>query len=93
MNDWFVYLIRTRGGALYTGVARDVQRRFAEHQSGGARAAKALRGRGPLVLVYQQAVASHSEALQLEARIKRWPKSRKEALIAGEYHQGISLPS
>lgn len=84
MSAWFVYLIRTRSGSLYTGVTRDVARRFEEHASGGPKAAKALRGRGPLSLVFQHPVPSKSDALKLEIRIKRWPKQKKEALIAGD---------
>ncbi|AMX04088.1 hypothetical protein A3224_05915 [Microbulbifer thermotolerans] len=83
MSNWFVYLIRTRNGALYTGITKDVERRFSEHQSGGPRAAKALRGRGPLKLEFYCAVADKSEALKLEMQIKKWPKKKKEALIAG----------
>lgn len=89
MSDWFVYLIRTNRGALYTGITRDVERRFKEHQGGGPRAAKALRGRGPLTLVFQQAVADKSEALKLEMQIKKWPRKKKEALVAGSV--GLSL--
>ncbi|MDN3520423.1 GIY-YIG nuclease family protein, partial [Halomonas ramblicola] len=65
---WYLYLIETAGGALYTGITTDVTRRLAEHAAG--RGAKALRGRGPLRLVYQQAVGSRGEALRLEAEIK-----------------------
>lgn len=83
MSDWFVYMVRTNSGALYTGITLDVQRRFEEHQSGGPKAAKALRGRGPLELVFQQAVADKSEALKLEMQIKKWPRQRKEALVSG----------
>ncbi|MFC6978951.1 GIY-YIG nuclease family protein [Microbulbifer taiwanensis] len=77
MSDWFVYLIRTNGGALYTGITKDVQRRFAEHRDGGPKAAKALRGRGPLKLEFHQAVADKSEALKLEMQIKKWSKEKK----------------
>jgi putative endonuclease len=83
VSDWFVYLIRTRSGSLYTGITRDVARRFDEHNSGGPKAAKALRERGPLKLEFHQAVEGKSEALKLELQIKKWPKARKEALIAG----------
>jgi putative endonuclease len=31
--EWHPYLIRTRDGSLYTGIAADVARRFAEHQA------------------------------------------------------------
>lgn len=48
---------------LYTGISTDVQRRLAEHQSG--KGARALRGRGPLQLVWQQSVGEQSLALRL----------------------------
>lgn len=78
---WFVYMIRCADGSLYTGVTTDVGRRFEEHASGSPKAAKYLRGRGPFVLVYSQAIGSHSEALVEERRIKRLKKSDKEALL------------
>ena len=98
MSGWFVYLIRTRSGSLYTGVTRDVARRFEEHASGGPKAAKALRGRGPLTLAFQCAMRSKSDALKLEVQIKRWPKAKKEQLIQTgpamlQDYQGISEPS
>ncbi len=30
-SDWFVYILRTAGGALYTGITTDVARRLDEH--------------------------------------------------------------
>jgi len=66
---WHLYVIETAGGALYTGITTDVTRRLAEHAAG--RGAKALRGRGPLTLIHQEAVGSRSEALRLEAAVKR----------------------
>lgn len=93
MSDWYIYLIRTRSGSLYTGITRDVVRRFEEHNSGGPKAAKALRGRGPLTLEFQQAVADKSEALKLELQIKKWPKARKEALIMGHFDLPIPEPA
>lgn len=66
---WYLYLIETAGGALYTGITTHVTRRLAQHESG--RGAKALRGRGPLTLVHQEPVGSHGDALRLEAEVKR----------------------
>ena len=83
MAQWFVYIIRTHGGALYTGISTDVERRFQEH-SGGSKGARALRGKSPLQLVYQQSVADRSVASKLEAAIKRLSKQRKEQLVAGD---------
>lgn len=82
-SDWFLYLIRCGGGELYTGITKDVARRFAEHSAGGPKAAKYLRGRGPLALVYQERVGSRSDALRRELALKRLSKCAKETLVAG----------
>jgi putative endonuclease len=75
---WWLYLVRTGTGALYTGIALDVQVRFAAHVAGTG--AKALRGRGPLQLVFSSRVGARGAALRLEARVKRLPKAAKELL-------------
>jgi len=77
---WFLYIIRCRGGQLYTGISTDVERRFAEHGSG--KGAKYLRGKEPLLLLFQQSIGSHSQALKAEAKVKKMPKQAKENIIA-----------
>ena len=81
-SSWHLYLIRCRDGSLYTGVATDVARRFADHAAG--RGAKYLRGRGPLELVMQIEVGDRGRALRLESRVKRLPRHMKERLLTGE---------
>jgi len=83
MTSWSVYLVRTAADHLYCGISTDVERRFAEHQ-GGARGARALRGKGPLTLVFQQLVGNRSEASKMEYRIKQLSKKEKEKLVRGE---------
>ena len=78
---WSLYLIRTRKGSLYTGITTDVVRRFSEHQMGGIKAAKSLKGKGPLLLEFQIEVGNHSTALKLEYKVKRLVKSKKEQLL------------
>ncbi|WP_269320531.1 GIY-YIG nuclease family protein [Billgrantia saliphila] len=78
--QWYLYMIETARGALYTGITTNVERRFAEHLAG--RGAKALRGRGPLTLVHHEPVGSHGQALRLEAELKRLPAPRKRAWLA-----------
>ena len=81
---WHLYLIRTKQGHLYTGITQDVQRRFKEHQEGGVKAAKSLKGKRPLKLVYQEEIGSHSLALKTEAAVKKWSKKKKESLVKKE---------
>jgi putative endonuclease len=71
-----------KSGALYCGVSNNVVRRFAQHQAGTG--AKALRGKGPLELVWQYDNLNKSESMQWEFKIKRFSKSKKEKLISGE---------
>ena len=78
-SEWWVYLIRTSSNALYCGVTNDVERRFRMHQNG--KGAKALRGKGPLELVWKQPADSKSGALKLEAAMKKLPKKRKEKIV------------
>ena len=81
MLDWHLYLIRCHDGSLYTGITTNVARRFAEHQGNGGAGAKYLRGRGPLMLVFQKKLGSRSLALGVENRVKKLSKVRKEELI------------
>ncbi|ADE54528.1 Excinuclease ABC C subunit domain protein [Coraliomargarita akajimensis DSM 45221] len=85
--SWWVYMIRCADDSLYAGVATDVERRFAEHAGGGPKAAKYLRGRGPLVLVYRCELGDRSAALKEEVRIKRLSKAEKEALVQDVEHR------
>ena len=81
MSDWHVYMVRAADGSLYTGIAKDVARRFEEHCDGGPRAARYLRGRGPLELSYQSRLGERGLALRVEGRVKRLSKERKEDLV------------
>ena len=79
-KKWYLYVLRCGDGTLYTGITTDVQARFAQHQAG--KGAKYTRGRGPLELVYCEALPSHSNALKREIAIKRLTRAQKLDLIA-----------
>ncbi|MGF1908496.1 GIY-YIG nuclease family protein [Vibrio kasasachensis] len=84
---WSVYLVRMRSDALYCGITTDVTRRFGQHVSGHG--AKALKGKGPLVLEWHQSLNfSRSVASKVEYQLKRQNKAIKEALIRGD----LALP-
>jgi putative endonuclease len=81
--NWYVYMIRTARGHLYTGISTDVRRRLAEHAQGRV-GARSLRGKGPLALVWQCRVDDRSQASRLEYRIKQLSRHDKERLVCGE---------
>jgi predicted GIY-YIG superfamily endonuclease len=75
----FVYILRCGDGSLYTGIAKDLARRLAQHRAG--RASRYTRARLPVDLVWSREVESWSAALREELRIKSLPRNRKEALL------------
>jgi putative endonuclease len=81
MQDWHIYLVRTRYGSLYTGIATDVARRLAEHEQVNGRGAKYLRSKGPLELAYQTKIGDRALALKVERCIKKLSKDQKEGIV------------
>lgn len=77
---WEVYFVRCRDGSLYTGIARDAEKRLAVHNSGHG--AKYTRSRLPVTLVYRETCSDHSAALRREIALKKLSRAEKEALIA-----------
>ncbi len=90
---WQLYLVRCGDGSLYTGIAADLERRIAEHQSQGPKCAKYLRGRAPLELVFNIAVEDRAQASRWEYRVKQLSKADKEALVAGKKSLSLLLES
>lgn len=82
-TEWIVYILRTGGDQLYTGITTNLKRRLAEH-AGSGRGAKNLRGKGPLEVVCELPASDRSEASRLEARIKQLSRKNKERLINGD---------
>ncbi len=79
MSTWVVYLVRCKGGTLYTGITTNLQARLAAHNEGTG--AKYTRGRGPVALVWSKGRLTHSQALRREAEIKKLSHAKKKALI------------
>ncbi|PLR36381.1 hypothetical protein CYR55_12030 [Chimaeribacter californicus] len=79
---WHLYILRTAAGQLYTGITTDVPRRLTQHQNG--RGAKALRGKGPLMLVFHCGIGDRSAALKVEYRVKQLSRGQKERLVGDQ---------
>jgi predicted GIY-YIG superfamily endonuclease len=76
----YVYILRCADGTLYTGCARDPLARVAVHNAG--RGAKYTAGRCPVVLAYVEPCETLGAALAREHQLKRWTRSKKDALIS-----------
>lgn len=78
MKPWFVYLIECVDGSLYTGVAVDVEKRYAEHAAG--KGARYTRSHPPARLLARFPHPDRSSALKAEYAIKQLSAGEKRAL-------------
>lgn len=86
-SKWYLYILLCKDNTLYTGITTNVQKRFQQHMTG--KGAKYTRGRGPLLLVYEEVCGSHSEALKREWFIKSLTREQKDNLIKGHQQGNI----
>lgn len=77
---WFVYLIECVDRSVYTGIATDVARRYAEHQAG--QGARYTRSHPPVRLLGTREYPDRSSASRAEAAIKRLSPLAKRSLAA-----------
>ena len=75
---WFVYLIECRDGSIYTGIAVDVDARYAVHASG--KGSRYLRAHPPARVLATFEYADRSAASIAEHRIKRLSAREKRRL-------------
>ncbi|HEX7685974.1 MAG TPA: GIY-YIG nuclease family protein [Trinickia sp.] len=87
---WFLYLIECADGSIYTGIATDVEARYAKHASG--KGARYTRGRKPVALLASFELADRSSALRAEYRVKQLTAAEKRALAAGSRTLASVLP-
>ncbi|WP_233208734.1 GIY-YIG nuclease family protein [Zhongshania marina] len=86
-SAWWVYMVRSRSGKLYTGISTDPERRFREHCGEGGRGARFFRGDPAEAIVYREPAENRSTASQREAAIKKLRRSEKDALISVKSRQ------
>lgn len=80
-DDWGVYIVRCADDTLYTGIAKDVQKRLEQHNTDNIAGAKYTRARRPVELVYQEHHESRSAAARREYEIKQLSRAAKLALF------------
>lgn len=82
-KNWYLYIIETECGKLYTGITTDLDRRFAEHQGkvGKNKGAKFFRGKKAKVIQYAEEILDRSQASKREYEIKRLSAAKKRELF------------
>ncbi|WP_343034643.1 GIY-YIG nuclease family protein [Alteromonas ponticola] len=88
---WYVYLIETQCGLLYTGSTTAPRRRFRQHSGELRGGAKFLKAHKPREFKAVFKVSDKSAALKLEWKIKRLSRPQKLNLIASHCIDDIQL--
>lgn len=78
---YYVYILRCSDNSLYTGITTDVERRFEEHKSKDKKGAKYTRAKSVVSIAAVWERETRSDALKLEAFIKKQRKEKKETFI------------
>ncbi|MCB1688872.1 MAG: GIY-YIG nuclease family protein [Halioglobus sp.] len=78
---WHVYILKCADGSLYTGVARDLQRRLRQHNGALAGGSRYTRGRRPVELLWSASEPDRGAAQRREALIKKLTRDEKLRLL------------
>lgn len=76
---WFLYILECADGSYYTGITKDLERRFKMHE--GGKASRYTRSRRPVRMLYTEPCGSRTSALVRECEVKAYPRNRKEDLV------------
>lgn len=77
---YYLYILTCSDGTLYTGIASDLMRRVAEHNTADL-GAKYTRTRRPVRLSYSEEFADRAEASREEYRVKQLSRQGKLDLL------------
>lgn len=77
---YYLYIVRCSDKTLYTGIAKDVKKRIAEHNKSDL-GAKYTKARRPVKLVYTKKFRTRSTASRAEAKIKKLSRIQKLEII------------
>ena len=79
MKQYYVYIMSSYRGTLYTGVTNDLERRVAEHRDKNAKGFVARYN--ITTLVYFDETSDIKSAIMREKEIKGWLRTKKVKLI------------
>jgi len=82
--EWHVYILECADGTLYTGVARDLDRRLLQHNGEKPGGPKYTSGRRPVSLLWSAGAENRGVAQQREAAIKKLSRAGKQKLIEAQ---------
>ncbi|MFA6138196.1 MAG: GIY-YIG nuclease family protein [Sulfurimonas sp.] len=78
--SYFVYILKCNDNTLYTGIAKDVDKRVGEHNT-SEKGAKYTKARRPVQLLYKETSENRSSASKREYEIKKLSRDKKLDLM------------
>lgn len=82
---YYVYILKCNDGSFYTGVTSNLELRIVQHNSNEFEGY--TKSRRPVRLVFHSAFSQIKDAIESEKQIKGWSRSKKKALIAGDFEK------
>jgi len=79
-KQYIVYIVQCSDKTLYTGIAKELNRRIEEHGSSD-KGAKYTKARRPVTLVYHEEHTDRSSASKREYAIKKMSRQKKLDLV------------
>lgn len=86
MKIYYVYILKCSDNTYYTGFTSDLSKRVLEHKS-GKHLDSYTYSRRPIELVYYAEFTNVEIAIETEKQIKKWSRSKKEALINNQFQK------
>ena len=77
---WYTYMVRCSDRTLYTGIAKDPEKRLNEHNT-GKNGARYTRSRRPVRLVFLEKFTSRSAAARREYQLKQMSRTAKQKIM------------
>ncbi|PTX44452.1 putative endonuclease [Christiangramia gaetbulicola] len=84
MFFYFVYVLECSDNSYYVGITNDLERRVWEHLRGINKECYTFQRR-PIELKFSQEFNDVLQAIYFEKKLKGWSRSKKEALINGDF--------
>lgn len=82
-KGYIVYILRTSSNTLYIGQTNNLEKRLKEHQNKSTKSAKYIKYFDSFEFVYSEEYPTRVKAMRREHQLKRWTRTKKEALIVG----------
>jgi len=83
MKQSYVYILKCSDNSYYTGVTSNLTQRLFQHETGIYHDCYTANKR-PIVLVFYCEFTDINFAIDVEKKIKKWSRAKKEALINEE---------